>query len=113
MVAGMTDWSTARTAMMTALEPSLGPELLRVFDELLPVRPWRESIPAEHWHRADVRDAVSAHSRERRQLHQALIEVIGERDAGTLMEYLVPAPWGVLDRLGVPVSDLVAAPDAA
>jgi hypothetical protein len=61
MVAGMTDWSTARVGMLTALEPSLGPELIQVFDELLPDRPWRESIPAEHWQRAEVRDAVAAH----------------------------------------------------
>jgi len=42
-----------------------------------------------------------------------LVEVIGETHAGTLMEYLVPAPWTVLDRLGVPVADLVGAPNAA
>ena len=99
--------------MMTALAPSLGTELIPVFDELLPARPWRESIAAEHWYRADVREAVSAHGQERRNLHRALIKHIGETHAGTLMEYLVPAPWAVLDRLGVPVADLVAASDAA
>lgn len=113
MVAGMTDRSTVRAAMLTALEPSLGPELIEVFDDLLPDWPWRESIPADHWHRAEVRDAVVVHSRERRHLHEALVDVIGETHAGTLMEYLVPAPWTVLDRLGVPVADLVAAPNAA
>ena len=99
--------------MLAALEPSFGSELIAVFDELLPDRPWRESIPAEHWYRPEVRDAVSAHSRARRHLHESLIKVMGETHAGTLMEYLVPAPWSVLDRLGVPVTDLVAAPNAA
>lgn len=99
--------------MIAALEPKLGAELIGVFDELLPNRPWRESIPDEHWYRAEVRDAVVAHGRERRHLHGALIEVIGETHAGTLMEYLVPAPWTVLDRLGVPVADLLATPTAA
>lgn len=113
MVEDMTDWSTARAAMMTALEPTFGPELIQVFDELLPRRAWRESIPAKHWYRSEVRDAVAAHSRERRHLHAALIDVIGEDHAGTLMEYLVPAPWTALERLGVPVADLVAAPNAA
>jgi hypothetical protein len=113
IVAGMTDWSTRRTAMLTALESSMGAELIGVFDELLPDRPWRESIPAEHWYRADVRDAVAAHSRERRHLQESLVEVVGETHAGTLMAYLVPAPWTVLDGLGVPVADLVDTPNAA
>lgn len=51
--------------MLTALEPTLGPELIGAFDELLPCRAWRESIPAEHWRRAEVRDAVVSHSRGR------------------------------------------------
>lgn len=99
--------------MLTALEPSLGEEMIRVFDELLPKRPWREAIPAEHWCRAEVRGAVATNFLERRHLHGKLIEVIGETHAGTLMEYLVPAPWTVLDRLGVPVADVLAAPTAA
>lgn len=109
----MTDWSTARVSMIEAFEPILGPELIPAFDELVPARPWRESIPAEHWYRTQVRDAVAAHASGRRHLHDTLIEVIGEVHAGTLMEYLVPAPWAVLDRLGVPVADLLVAPKAA
>jgi hypothetical protein len=93
--------------MLAALEPSLGPELTAVFDELLPDQPWREAIPAEHWERAEVRRAVAAHSRDRRSLHESLIELLGDRHAATLMEYLEPAPWTELVHLGVPVADLM------
>jgi hypothetical protein len=49
-----------------------------------------------------------------RDLHEALVGLLGEVHAGTLMEYyLVPAPWTVLARLGVPVGELVAVPHAA
>lgn len=109
----MTDWAAARGSTVAALEPTLGAELVGVFDELLPDRPWREAIPAEHWRRAEVRAAVAAHERARRHLHAALIEALGEAPARTLMEFLVPAPWTVLERLGVPVADLVDAPTAA
>lgn len=109
----MNDWSADRAAMLTALEPSLGAELVAVFDERLPARRWREWIPSEHWLRPEVRDAMSDHSQARRHLHESLIALLGAHHAGTLMEYLVPAPWAVLARLGVPVSDLLAAPYAA
>jgi hypothetical protein len=109
----MADWTTARAAMLAALEPSMGPELIEVFDELLPDQRWRDTIPLQHWARPEVREAVAAHSPDRRHLHEALIGVLGEVHAGTLMEYLVPAPSTVLARLGVPVADLVAAPHAA
>jgi hypothetical protein len=109
----MTDGTTARVAMLAALEPSLGPELLEVFDELLPDRRWRDAIRIEQWDRSDVRQAVAAHSQARRHLHETLVGLLGEVHAGTLMEYLVPAPWSVLARLGVPVEALVAVPHAA
>ncbi len=99
--------------MLAALEPTMGSELIQIFDELLPTNPWRDSIPSEHWFRADVREAMAVHSRPRHHLHESLIGCIGERHAGTLMEYLVPAPWIELRRLGVPVDDLVAPPRVA
>ena len=99
--------------MLTALEPSLGAELVRAFDEMLPNQRWREAIPAEHWRRPEVRDAMAAHSVGRRHLHEKLVEVIGEAAGDTLMEFLPPAPWTVLARLGVPVAELVEAPSAA
>jgi hypothetical protein len=109
----MTNGTTARAATLTALEPSLGPELIEVFDELLPDRRWRDSIRIEQWERPDVREAVAAHSKDRRHLHEALVRLLGEVHAGTLMEYLVPAPWTVLVRLGVPVAELAAVSHAA
>lgn len=109
----MTSWTTARAAMLTVLEPSLGSELVVVFDELLPDQRWREVIPAEQWHRPEVRDALAAHGPDRRHLHRTLIGILGETHAATLMEYLPPAPWAVLDGLGVPVADLLAVPRAA
>lgn len=99
--------------MLAALEPSLGAHLTEVFDELLPKQRWREVIPVEHWLRPEVRAAVDAHGRARRHLQDKLIDVLGEAPAGTLMEYLVPAPWTTLDRLGVPVADLMTGPRAA
>ncbi len=105
---GMTDERSARAAMLEALEPQLGPELIRVFDELLPKKPWGTTIPAEHWHRVEVRAVVANYEAKRRDLHDALIDLIGEPHAGTLMDHLLPAPWSTLSRLGVPVADLVA-----
>jgi hypothetical protein len=99
--------------MLTALEPSLGPGLVVVLDELLPVLRWREAIPAEEWRRPEVRDAIAAHGPDRRHLHRTLIGILGETPAATLLEYLPPAPWIVLDGLGVPVADLLAVPSAA
>lgn len=99
--------------MLSALEPSLGPELVVVFDELLPRQRWREAIPAEQWLRPEVRDAIAAHGPGRRHLHRTLIGILGETNAATLLEYLPPAPWTVLDRIGVPVADLLAVPSAA
>src|SRR5688572_16345362 len=69
IVVGM-DQSTARAALITAFEPIMGPEVIETFDELLPNRLWREAIPAEHWQRAEVRDAVDAHSGARHHLHE-------------------------------------------
>jgi hypothetical protein len=109
----MTDGTTARAAMLAALEPSLGPELIKVFDELLPDQRWRDAIRIEQWTRPEVQAAVAAHSPNRRHLHEALVELLGEVHAGTLMEYLVPAPWSVLVRLGVPVAALAAVSHAA
>jgi hypothetical protein len=99
--------------MLSVLEPSLGSELVVVFDELLPDQRWREAIPAEQWRRPEVRDAIAAHGPDRRHLHRTLIEVLGETHAAMLMEYLPPAPWTVLSGLGVPVADLLAVPSAA
>lgn len=99
--------------MLSVLEPSLGCELVVVFDELLPDQRWREAIPAEQWRRPEVRDAIAAHGPARRRLHRALIGILGATHAATLMEYLPPAPWTVLDGLGVPVTDLLAVPSAA
>lgn len=103
----------ARDAMLTALEPDLGPALVVAFDELLPAQRWREAIPAQQWRRPEVRDAIAAHGPGRRHLHRTLIGILGETHAATLMEYLPPAPWTVLQRLGVPVADLVVVPPAA
>lgn len=99
--------------MLTALEPSLGPALVVAFDEMLPAQRWRKAIPVEQWRRPEVRDVVSAHGPDRRHLHRALIELLGETSAATLMEYLPPAPWTLLDGLGVPVTNLLTAPHAA
>lgn len=99
--------------MLAALEPTLGAHLTEVFDELLPKQRWREAIPAEHRRRPEVRTAVEAHSPARRHLHDKLTEVFGQEPAGTLMEYLVPAPWTMLDRLGVPVAELRTTPRVA
>ncbi len=99
--------------MLTAFEPSLSPALVVAFDEMLPAQRWREAIPAEQWRRPEVRDVIAAHGPDRRHLHRALIEVLGEASAATLMEYLPPAPWIVLSGLGVPVADLLTAPRAA
>lgn len=99
--------------MLTVLEPGLGAKLVVAFDELLPAQPWREAIPAEQWRRPEVRDAIAAHGPDRRRLHRALIGILGETHAATLMEYLPPAPWTVLDGLGVPVADLLAESSAA
>jgi len=99
--------------MLTALEPSLGPGLVVVFDGLLPDQRWREAIPAEQWRRPDVGAAITAHGPSRRHLHRTLIGILGETHAATLMEYLPPAPWTVLDGLGVPVGHLLAVPSAA
>jgi len=99
--------------MLTALEPGLGAELVRAFDEMLPKQPWRETIPAEHWRRPEVRQAMALHSVGRRHLHEKLVEVIGEAAGDTLMEFLPPAPWRVLARLGVPVADLLSVRSAA
>ena len=63
--------------MLTVFEPSLGPELVVVFDELLPAQRWREAIPTEQWRRPEVRDALSAHGPDRRHLHRTLIGVLG------------------------------------
>ena len=109
----MTSWTTARAAMLTVLEPSLGAELVVVFDELLPNQRWREVIPAEQWRRPEVRDALAAHGPDRRHLYRTLIGILGETHAATLMELLPPAPWAVLTGLGVPVADLLAVPRAA
>ena len=38
--------------MLTVFEPSLGPELVVAFDELLPAQRWREAIPTEQWQTA-------------------------------------------------------------
>ena len=103
----------ARDAMLTVFEPSLGPELVVVFDGLLPDRRWREAIPAEQWRRPEVRDAITAQGPDRRHLHRTLIGVLGETHAATLLEYLPPAPWTVLEGLGVPVADLLSLPRAA
>ncbi len=105
----MTDWVTARATMLEAFEPIMGAEILSAFDELLPKRPWREAIAAQHWYRPEVLDAVGECSPRRYQLHNKLIEVIGEAPAGVLMEFLPPAPWAELERLGVPVRDLLVA----
>jgi hypothetical protein len=99
--------------MISAFEPLMGQEVVETFDELLPNRPWREVIPAEHWQRPEVRSAVAAHGEARGHLYGRLVEVIGEPHAITLMEHLVPAPWADLVRLGVPLADLVTAPKAA
>lgn len=109
----MTDWPAARAALLTALEPALGAELVRAFDEMLPNQRWREVIPAEHWRRPEIREAMAANSVGRRHLHQKLVEVLGEAAADTLLEYLPPVPWTLLERLGVPVAGLVATPRAA
>lgn len=99
--------------MLTVLEPSLGAKLVVAFDELLPAQPWREAIPPEQWRRPEVRDAIAAHGPDRRHLHRALIGILGETHAATLMEYLPPAPWTVRHGLGVPVADLLAESSAA
>jgi hypothetical protein len=99
--------------MLTVLEPSLGPALVVAFDEMLPRQRWREAIPAQQWGRPEVRDAIAAHGPGRRHLHRKLIEVLGEPHAATLMEYLPPAPWTVLDGLGVPMAELLSETSAA
>jgi len=99
--------------MLSALEPSLGPELVVAFDELLPGQRWREAIAAEQWRRPEVRDAITTHGPDRRHLHRTLIGILGETHAATLMEHLPPAPWAVLDGLGVPVADLLGSTSAA
>lgn len=109
----MSHWSTARMEMLAALEPTLGSDLIQVFDELLPDHPWRDAIPAEHWFREEVRAAVAAHGPARRHLHEGLVALLGEIHAATLMEYLVPAPWRELIGLGVPVADLLTTSRAA
>jgi hypothetical protein len=79
----------------------------------MPDQRWRGAIPAEQWHRPEVRDAITAHGPARRHLHRTLIGILAETHAATLLEYLPPAPWTVLDGLGVPVADLLAVPSAA
>lgn len=99
--------------MLSALEPSLGPALLVAFDEMLPAQRWREAIPAQQWRRPEVRDVIAANAPDRRHLHRTLIGVLGETHAATLLEYVPPAPWTVLQGLGVPVADLLAVRRAA
>ena len=104
----MSDWPAAREAMLASLEPTLGVELAQAFGEMLPRQPWREAISTQHWYRPAVLDAIAEVSYARYQLHESLIRVIGEEHAGTLMEYLVPARWRDLERLGVPLEVLAA-----
>jgi hypothetical protein len=89
--------------MLAALESRAGEEVAEAMAALLPSQPWREVVPAHHWLRPEVVDAVAASARPRFALHESLIALIGEEHAATLMEYLVPAPWRELDRLGVPL----------
>lgn len=93
----------AREAMLAALASHMGAEQSRVFSKMLPARPWREVVPSHHWFRREVWEAVGGFAPQRFLLHEGLIELIGEEHAGTLMEYLMPAPWRALERLGVPL----------
>jgi hypothetical protein len=95
--------------MLAALEPHMGEEVVAAFAALLPSQPWREAVPTHHWLRPEVVDAVAAFGGQRLALHESMIALIGEEHAGTLMEYLVPAPWRELQRLGVPLPETAAA----
>jgi hypothetical protein len=88
-----------RRDAVLALEPQLGPEATRTFDELLPTIPRREVITAEFWYRDDVLRSVDV--RAMRQLHDAFVGTLGAQHAATLMEFLPPVPWDVLLRHGL------------
>jgi hypothetical protein len=85
----------------------LGPAATEVLDQLMPRKPWRTTIPATEWRRPEVLDEMIAFGPRRRRLHARLIELLGEDDAGTLMEYVLPASWRDLDRMGVPLDRLL------
>ncbi|MEX2658384.1 MAG: hypothetical protein WD232_01710 [Acidimicrobiales bacterium] len=94
----------AREAMLEALEPQMGAEVMASFLQLLPRRPWREVVPSEHWLRPELLELLARSEPARALVHDAMGELIGEEHAATLMEYLAPAPWGALDALGVPIA---------
>ena len=81
----------------------MGQESARTLGALLLPEPWPTSVPAAHWLRADVMELVGSWMVRRFELHDALIALLGEEHAGTLMEHLLPAPVQELERLGVPV----------
>jgi hypothetical protein len=93
--------------MLKALEPSMGVGLTASFSKLLPDLPWREVVPSHHWLRSEVMEAVAVFEPRRRLVHEALIDLIGEVHAATLMEHLPPAPWRELVGRQVPLERTV------
>lgn len=92
----------ARDAAVAAFVPRVLPmRLACAFDQLLPVIPWSRWVPAEILRRPDIAAKVNDYAPTRWRLRETLTAHIGAEHADTVMRYLCPAPWSVLQSAGV------------
>ena len=92
-----------RRTAVEAFGEMLGGKATSLLENAVPTRPWREVLDPSVLLTSDF---VAAHaSPDRKELHDKLEELVGDREAGVLMEFLLPAPagiiWEVEERLGL------------
>ncbi len=87
----------------------LGGEAPSLLEKVVPKRPWREALDPSLLQSSHF--AAATASAERAELHERQRELVGDRFAGVLMEFLLPVPTGTLPRLEHELARPVTAPE--
>ena len=86
-----------RRAAIEAFGEVLGGNAPTLLEKAVPKRPWREVLDPSTLRSSHFVAATA--SPDRAELHDKLVELVGDRFAGVLMEFLLPVPAGTFAQI--------------